>query len=585
MPPRLREGPRPVGRVGEVPDADVQDGRDLVVACGRAARAGCASARRRSGRALRASGPVVGPGQLFREQGQRLARDRTPVRAPVARDRDRDRAEGRAAQPVRVLRARRDEPDPEEPAERVEAVGEREDRAGGLARRIVRSGGRTVLVVDRLPHRVRVPLAAGVDAAHDSLQVGEFLDDERVQVRLGQQGRGAHRLDEVGAAGQARDLLGEVLDPRRLLTVVAELVLEGQARKLRQPPLEALLHVRLEEEARVRQARVQHPLAALRDEALAVLGVVHDRDEVRKQALRTAHRDVLLVGAHGGDGDLLGKLQELRRKRAAHETRPFDEVGERVDQIRVRLDLPADFAGKPARGLENPDPAGLGVGLDEGDAELHEIVVGPGHVDLALGENAMAEGPVGRGHAEELEGNDVPAEERHHAAHRPHERALAGAPAHHLRERQRRDDAGNDLREHLFGGTARNRLAGGHGPAARRIDDDEIGDVHLLRLREPLAGLRRLALGVEGGRGRRAEHLGGAVLLALGDPPQHGREAPRRRIRLRGRGREAFLRERVGQAPGELRARRQQRRRRDLLRSDFQKKVLDVHSQVLRNRL
>ncbi len=396
---------------------------------------------------------------------------------------------------------------------------------------------------------------------------------------------GAHRLDEIRSAGQARDLLGQILDPRRLLAVVAELVLEGQPRKLRQPPLQPVLHVRLEEEARIRQPRVQHPLAALRDEAPAVLAVVHDRDEVREQALRAAHRDVLLVRAHGGDGDLLGQLQELRRKRPAHETRPLDEVGERIGQIRVRLDLAADFGGQAARRLEDPDPAGLGVGLDEGDAELHEIVVGPGHVDLALGQNAMAEGPVGRGHAEKLERDDVPAEERHHAAHRPHERALAGTPAHHLRERQPRDDAGNDLGEHLFGGTARDRLAGGHGLSPRRIHDDEVGDVHLLRLRESLAGLRRLALGVEGRRGRRSEHLGGAVLLAFGDPAQHGREAPRCRIRLRGRGREALLRERVGQAAGKLRPRRQQRRRRDLLRSDFQKKVLDVHSQMLRNRL
>ena len=457
----------------------------------------------------------------------------------------------------------------------------------GFARRIVRSGGRTVLVVDRLPHRVRVPLAAGVDAAHDPLQVRELLDDERVQVRLREQGRRAHRLDEVRAAGQARDLLGQILDPRRLLAVVAELVLEGQARKLRQPPLEPLLHVRLEEEARVRQPRVQHPLAALRDEALAVLGVVHDRDEVRQQALRTAHRDVLLVRAHGRDGDLLGQLQELRRERAAHEARPLDEVGERVREVRVRLDLARRLRSASRRAVSRiADPAGLGVGLDEARCGASR-----GSRPARSRGSRPRRGRDGRGSGPTRPRRRARAERRRppKSATTPRTgRTNARSPA------PQRIIFGNVSPATTRGTTsASTSSAGRPGIDLRAATVLPRGESTTTRsatltfcaFANPSPAFVGLPSASKARRGRRAEHLGGAVLLALGDPAQHGREAPRRRVRLRGRGREAFLRERVGQAPGELRARRQQRRRRDLLRSDFQKKVLDVHSQVLRDRL
>ena len=97
---------------------------------------------------------------------------------------------------------------------------------------------------------------------------------------------------------------------------------------------------------------------------------------------------------------------------------------------------------------------------------------------------------------------------------------------------------------------ARNRLARGDGLAARRIDDDEVGDVHLLRLREALrrpssACRRRRRRSTAGG----PSDLGGAVLLALGKPAQHdARGAAASRTTRPTRRREALLRERLGQA-------------------------------------
>ena len=284
-------------------------------------------------------------------QRERLAHDGTPVRAPVARDRDRDDAERGAAEAVGILRAGGRDSQEEEAGERVESVREREDRARGLARRVVRGRGRAVLVVDGLPDRVGMALAARVDPAHDPLQIRELLDQLRRQVRLRQQARGAHRLDEVRAPDADRDRLGEVLDARRLRAIAAEPVLERQLLELRQARLEAVPHVVVEEEPRVGEPRVQHPLAALGDEALAVVGVVHDRDEVRQQARRAAHRQELLVRAHRRDRDLLGELQKLRRVRAPHEARPLDEVGERRWRIRVGLDRAADLG---TRARERP---------------------------------------------------------------------------------------------------------------------------------------------------------------------------------------------------------------------------------------
>ncbi len=229
-----------------------------------------------------------------------------PVRAPVAADRDRDDAEGGAAQAVGILRARRHEAQAEEAGERVEAVGERQHGAGGLARRLLRARGRPILVVDRLPDGIRVALPPGVDPADDPLQVRELLDDVADEIRLREQARGPHRFDEIRPADLAGDRLGELLDAASLLTIVAQLFLERQPRELRHPRFERVLRVLVVEEAGVGEPGVEDPLAALGDEALAVGVVVHDRDEVRKQARGAAHRQELLVRPHDGHRDLLG---------------------------------------------------------------------------------------------------------------------------------------------------------------------------------------------------------------------------------------------------------------------------------------
>src|SRR5262249_42699379 len=146
-----------------------------------------------------------------------------------------------AAEAVGVLRPGRNEADAEERGERVEAVRERQDRAGGLAGRIVGPGGGTVLIVDGLPDRVGMALAPRIDASHHALQVGELLDDERRQVGLGEERGATDRLDEVRAAQDARDLLRELLQPVGLPAIVAEAVLKRQVLEARQARLEPLL--------------------------------------------------------------------------------------------------------------------------------------------------------------------------------------------------------------------------------------------------------------------------------------------------------------------------------------------------------
>ena len=140
-----------------------------------------------------------------------------------------------------------------------------------------------------------------------------------------------------------------------------------------------------------------------------------------------------------------GSSRNSRGERAAHESGPLDEVGERGGEIRVGLDLAAHLAGEGTRPLEDRDPPRLGVGLDVRVTELREVVVRPGHREIALGEHAVPHRAVGRGHAEERERNDLPPVERDDAAHRAHEAARAFAPAHRLRKRQARDDFRQDL--------------------------------------------------------------------------------------------------------------------------------------------
>ena len=218
--------------------------------------------------------------------------------------------------------------------------------------------------------------------------------------------------------------------------------------------------------------------------------------------------------------------------------------------------------------------------LDVGGAQLHRVVVGPAESDRSFREHAMPDGRRAGWHAQQFHRHDLPAEERDDAPHGANEDPLAGTPAHGLRKRQSADRLRHHLRQDVLRGAAGHRAAGGDGCAPRRLDDDELRDVHLLLAGEARGRARGLALGVVGGRCRRAQDLEKLVLLALGHAAGHDGQPTRRGISLGRRRSQALVGQGGLELADEVHPRAALRRGRNLLRPDLEKKVEPVHTAV-----
>ena len=247
---------------------------------------------------------------------------------------------------------------------------------------------------------------------------------------------------------------------------------------------------------------------------------------------------------------------------------------------------PPHLAGEGARPLEDRDAARLGVRLDVGVAQLREVVVRPRHRELAVREHAVPDGAVARG---------------------ARRRARAARPS---RRRARRRRARAARRR------ARLRPSASSSGTSRAADDSSAGSRRAPPPppgRESSCGRRRSCRAGESTTTRSATSTfcafanptaafvacrpcrtrsppGGprtsasTVLLPLGKPrgaraPAAGASRTTRRPRARARFRQRFAR-----GAGELQPRRQERRRRDLLRPDFQQEIVGVHLDCLLGR-
>jgi len=116
-----------------------------------------------------------------------------------------------------------------------------------------------------------------------------------------------------------------------------------------------------------------------------------------------------------------------------------------ISSGRVRLDGPADLARQAAGGLEDREPTRFSIRLDVMGAQLRKVIVHARNREFLVGQEAVAPRRTAGRDSQDLHRRDLGAEEGEQPAHRPHEDPIPGAPPHRLRERQRRDRAGNDL--------------------------------------------------------------------------------------------------------------------------------------------
>ena len=139
------------------------------------------------------------------------------------------------------------------------------------------------------------------------------------------------------------------------------------------------------------------------------------------------------------------------------------------------------------------------IGHHEGAGQLALVRARVGQLDLAA-EEAVAARRAPRADAAELDLDDVAAVQADEPADRAREAQLLAAPAHVLRERETLDETVDDLGQHLRGGSRIGVDLGEHEPVAAH----ERARRHVVPPREARAGGRRLAVGPEGHRLRRA---------------------------------------------------------------------------------
>ena len=210
-------------------------------------------------------------------------------------------------------------PSAEAADQRVDAIGDADDRALEAGRQRRPGAARHVVLGDRAAHRRRGvgpgriggQLAGRVVLAHDALQLGQLADHAGQQVALAQLGGAArHPAIEADVIGQRVD---DADDPPHLVAGrlrVAQLGLEDDVVELGPQRAEVLLAVLGEEEPGVGQPGREHALVAGADDR-GVLGDRRgDRGEARRQAAALLQREVALVGAHGQHQRLLGDLEE-----------------------------------------------------------------------------------------------------------------------------------------------------------------------------------------------------------------------------------------------------------------------------------
>ncbi len=454
--------------------------------------------------------------------------------------------------------------------------------------------------VDRLPHLLRQPFDARVDAAHQALQLGELADHVGRQVRLGEPRGFRRRLrhGRIRAERLARDPLRERLDPLRLFLVGPELLVEQQRAEPVDPRLERRLAVGLPEESRVAQTRGHHALGVARDRPLVVgLGVDHREKRVLQLPVVAFHRKVMLMVNQRRRQHLFGKLEELEREGAGDDRWVLDEVRNLLEQRGILAHGAADaalqalrFRIQLARDLVVPLAA----------LEDHEILEQPrtilverSHLDgapraAARRQEAMAVGDRARRHVLHLAGlrrrrpgdgerHDAPAVQEQHPANRPAEQQLAAAvlehrvPVHGLRERQRAQRAAENGGQHVDRCLAALPPAEREVLALRRVQALERRHLDALLGRKAGRGGRRRPVRLERGRHRWAVDQLLQIDLALRDADDADGEAARRAERFHRRlGRKAMLAQLRRDDLADLVGQVGQPARRQLLASDLQ---------------
>ena len=509
----------------------------------------------------------------------RAAQQRLERQRQVGLEQDAQRALRGAPQPERIARAGGHETQAEDPGQRVEAVGEPAGDAHPAARQRVVGAGGGVLVVDRLPDRLRIALLARVDASHHALQRGELLDHLGDQVGL-EQARGAGGLLRLAVPAEgARHLGGEDLQAFGLGRVAAQLLVEREGGQRAHAVGQRRAPVLLPEEARVGQAGRHHPLVAGAHAADGVVGTVHHGEEDRQHDPLALDGEGALVVAQAGGEHLARQLQEGGIELAFEHAGDLADGAQLAEQRQVGDERAAARRGPRRHLLPQPAHALGEADLDAALAQGRQVLGRRRDRERRRRERRVPHRLAPGRHAEELHRHELAVEQRHHAVHRAHPRStsrnLAGAapPPHGLRPRDAEQDARQQLGEDVARRQAHHRAPRRHVLALVGAHPFELRGGEAEALREPLGRLGGRAVGREGGLHGRAGHQLLHVGRARRHPLEHEHQAARREARLHFPRADAAPHQLLEDARRQLAARPLEHPRRDLLATHLEQQL------------
>ncbi len=291
-----------------------------------------------------------------------------------------------------------------------ELVGQRHHQAHLVTGQVVTRKAGLVVVFNGFGHITAQAIVAGIVAAHDALQLGEFADHVGQQIGLGQACGLLGLLGQQIAAHLLANRLGDGTNARHALALCAQLVVINHFGQAFNARFERFLAVLVEEELGIGQARAHHTLVAADHQRSVVRrDVAHHQKTVRQLARCVDQGKVFLVGLHREDQAFLRDVQELGLELASQHVRALDQGGHFVQQ-RVILDRLATTPHLGSRCLQLAHDLGAALGKAGDDRALVPqglgVLVGvlQDH-GRNLGLKAVALGAVASGQAQRFDGH------------------------------------------------------------------------------------------------------------------------------------------------------------------------------------
>ena len=420
------------------------------------------------------------------------------------------------------------------------------------------------MIADGVSHQRTDLLFPRIVPAHQALQLRKLPHHPGGQVRLTEPRR-QDGLDGI-SADPGRHGLGQPFQPLHPLCQGPQFRVEGDALQFLQTLFQLQFAVLVPEEPGVGQSRRQHLGVPGGDQGALVCGFyIRHGDEVGGELSggRVAHREILLVRAHGRADHLGRQVEEVRIHIPQHRGRPFGQTRHLVQQTLVIHQFQSAGGAKRVSGGEDLRLAVLSI-------QHHKMLLQTLGVARKIPNSeglTRAHEPVTLGHIAgdrliDLERHDLAAHHAQHPAQRAHPAQRPSTPGHGLRPGEIAHYIGHDLRNDLRRGAA-----------------------CAMQLREPDAVLLHKLIAGEAGGPQEAVHrslrrpdpgaLALFVTIALGrrQPLDHQGETARPRERPHRLRSEPLGSQSLARHPLQVAGRRSLHPGRDLLGEQFKQKL------------